>query len=137
MATAATATPMTTSSDYDAMRPYWNLVDNILGGAETMRAAGPDAGWRAAVTTTSRTGARASVGENPYLPKFPNEDPADYRYRVANAPFTNIFADVLSGLAAKPFAEEVQLADGAPDKIKALCEDIDGRGNNLHRFAGD
>jgi hypothetical protein len=138
MATAATASPDTPSADYEAMRPYWTLVDNLLGGAEAMRAAGWTPTWRAATTTSASSSAkRVAVGENPYLPRFPEEEVTDYRYRVANAPFTNIFGDILANLAAKPFAEEVQLQDGAPDQFSVLVDDIDGRGNNLHKFAGE
>lgn len=145
MATAATATPNSTSSDYDAMRPYWTLVDDILGGTESMRGATQGgSGWRTSViqAAAGEDGYKRAVvtngaADNPYLPQFPNEAVADYRYRVANAPFTNVFGDILSNLAAKPFAEEVQLDDGAADSFKTLVEDIDGRGNNLHRFAGD
>lgn len=136
MATAATATPETTSSDYDAMYPYWRLIDTILGGTEAMRAAGgTDTGWR---TAASGSGARAATAaENPYLPRFPNEETADYRYRVDNAPFTNVFADLLSNLAAKPFAEEVSIGDDTPRRLADLAQDIDGRGSTIHSFAGE
>lgn len=112
---AAKTTPDTVSSDHEAMSPYWAKVDTILGGAETMRAAGET-----------------------YLPQFPNETDADYDYRRENAKFTNIFADIVGTLASKPFGEEVAVAnDGASDAIKMLAEDIDGRGNHLHVFAAN
>jgi len=110
----ATNSPDTTSSDYDAMAPYWAMVATILEGADAMRAAG-----------------------QLYLPQFPNEANPDYEYRRANAKFTNIYADIVANLAAKPFAEEVTLDDKAPQRLKDLAEDIDGRGNNLHKFAGE
>lgn len=108
----ATNAPDTTSSDYDAMLPYWDKVDAILSGADAMRSAG-----------------------EVYLPKFPNEIEADYTYRLASAKFTNVYKDVVDGLAAKPFAEEVGLDEGSGAAFKALSDDIDGRGNNLHVFA--
>lgn len=111
--------PDTPSADHEAMAPYWRMVETILEGAEAMRRAG------------------STGGENPYLPKFPNEADEDYRYRKANAKFTNIYADIVSNLASKPFAKEVTLDEDAPDRIKALAEDIDGRGNNLHVFAAN
>lgn len=104
--------PAETSSDYKAMLPYWEMVDTILEGAQAMR----DAGEK-------------------YLPKFPQEDREDYAYRRKNAKFTNIYADIVENLAAKPFAEEVGLAEDADERFRALAEDIDGRGNNLHVFA--
>lgn len=108
------STPETKSSDYEAMAPYWAMVSTILAGAPAMRAAGET-----------------------YLPKFPNESAPDYEYRRANARFTNIYADVSTSLTRKPFGEEVVLADGAPERIKVLAEDIDGRGNSLHVFASE
>lgn len=110
----AATTPETKSADYLAMEPYWTKVDTIMGGAEAMRAAG----------TT-------------YLPQFPNETDTDYEHRRANAKFTNIYADIVSNLASKPFAEEVALSDDASDRFKELAQDIDGRGNNLHVFASE
>jgi hypothetical protein len=111
---ATTTTPDTPSSDYSAMKSYWDQVATILGGAPAMRQAG-------------------SV----YLPQFPNETEGDYEYRRENAKFTNIYADIVTSLTRKPFAEEVTLADGTPERIEALAEDIDGRGNNLHVFAAE
>ena len=109
------STPDTVSSDHAAMAPYWAKVDAILGG----------------------TGAMRDAGET-YLPKFPNETDPDYEYRSENAKFTNIFADIVGTLATKPFGEEVALTDkSASDPIKALAEDIDGRGNHLHVFAAN
>jgi hypothetical protein len=108
----AAKSPDATSSDYEAMLSYWNMVETILGGAQTMRDAGET-----------------------YLPKFPNETAEDYEYRRANAKFTNIYADIVSNLASKPFAEEVTLKDGATERFEKLAEDIDGLGNNLNVFA--
>lgn len=106
--------PDTTSRDYDAMLPYWEKVEAILGGAAAMREAGQT-----------------------YLPQFPQESADDYEHRRATAPFTNIFRDIVENLASKPFAKKCQLADGsASGSLKELAEDIDGRGNNLHVFAG-
>lgn len=108
-------TPDTQSCDYKEMLPYWEMVETILNGADAMRKAGQK-----------------------YLPQFPNEADANYNYRRKNAKFTNIFRDLVEGLASKPFAKQVDLVDGkASEQIKALAEDIDGAGNHLHVFAGD
>lgn len=108
----ATNSPDTTSSDYDAMASYWAKVDTILAGADAVRAAGQT-----------------------YLPRFPNETIEDYEYRRTNSKFTNIYGDIVNDLAAKPFAEETKIDEGAPEQIKALAEDIDVQGNSLHVFA--
>lgn len=114
MATAV-AKPDTTSSDYEAMSPYWEKVEAILGGEDEIRAGG-----------------------QAYLPKFPNEDPDDYKYRLATGKFTNVYADIVYHLAAKPFAQEIQVDEKtAGEQIRALLANIDGKGNSLHTFAGE
>lgn len=100
------------SSDYVAMRDYWEMIEAINGGAEAMRAK-----------------------EHKYLPKFPNESAEDYSHRRKTAPFTNIYGDVSKNLASKPFSKETALKDGAASSLVELCEDIDGQGNNLHVYA--
>jgi len=106
--------PIDPSSDYQAMSPYWTMVETILGGAKAMR----DAGEK-------------------YLPKFPQERDKDYAYRRSNAKFTNIYRDIVENLAQRPFSKEVAIADGAPQAIKDFVEDVDGQGNHLHVFAGE
>src|SRR5690606_3572271 len=75
-----------TSADYKAMAPYWETVTDVLGGTQAMRANG-----------------------RRYLPQFPNESDKNYDYRIKNAKFTNLFADISGDLASKPFAKEVGL----------------------------
>jgi hypothetical protein len=104
-------TPESTSSDYDAMCAYWDMVSAILGGTPTMRLSG-----------------------QAYLPKFTNESQKDYDIRLKNAKFTNLFGDILGTLASKPFEQEVTV-DKA-DAVHDLIEDIDGQGNHLQVFAG-
>lgn len=107
--------PNATSSDYAAMAYYWQLTSAIAGGVKAMRAS-----------------------SKAYLPKFENETKKDYDRRVAVAPFTNLYSDILRNLASKPFSKEVMLApDSASPTIDKLIEDIDGQGNNLHFFARD
>lgn len=109
-----------TSSDHDAMAPYWCLVDAILGGAPAMR-----------------------KGGEKYLPRFQNEKPTKdaagnaydpYEQRLKHAPLTNIYADNSGNLASKPFAKELALKEKTPDQYLKLAENIDGQGNNFHVF---
>ncbi len=106
--------PSKPGEDWEAMAPYWEQVDTILAGAHAMRKAGKK-----------------------YLPKFPNETDRDYRFRAENAKFTNVFRDIVEGLASKPFAQEVAFASDASARMLEMFEDVDGRGNNLHVFAGE
>lgn len=103
------------SADHKAMSPYWDKVAAVLGGIDTLRAAGKT-----------------------YLPKFPNEETKDYEYRLASARLTNVFRDIVETLSQKPFTEKLKIVeDGAPEEIVILADDIDGRGNNLHVFAAE
>lgn len=106
--------PSVTSSDYDAQIAFWRMVDAILGGEPAVKAA-----------------------KELYLPKLPKETEDRYKYRLASAPFTNIFGDIARNLASKPFAEDLKMAENTPDRIKQLAENIDGLGRNLHTFAED
>lgn len=106
--------PNQPSADWEAMAPYWEQVDTILRGADAMREAGEK-----------------------YLPRFPNEPVAHYQFRLKTAKFTNVFRDIVEGLASKPFAQELALAEGVTDRFELIGDDIDGRGNNLHVFAAE
>lgn len=70
-----------------------------------------------------------------YLPKFPAESDDEYKRRLASAPWRPEFDDALRAISSKPFSKEVTLAGEPSDEVKALAEDIDGRGNSLHVFA--
>ncbi|MFC3072361.1 DUF4055 domain-containing protein [Shinella pollutisoli] len=103
---------LSTSGDYQAMVPYWTMVGTIMHGAAAMR----------------------KVPK--FLPQFPNESNANYKYRRENAKFTNIYRDIVENLASKPFTKEVRLVnESVPEPIKAVVEDVDGQGNHLHAFA--
>lgn len=106
------ADPSAVSADYKAMSPTWRRVADVMAGQDVMRAGG-----------------------RKYLPQFPKETDDDYEYRRKNAKFTNIFADIIGDLAAKPFSKEVGVEEGAPPAIVSMQEDIDRRGNHIHTFA--
>lgn len=104
------------AKDVASMVPYWDQVETIVEGYEAMKSAGTR-----------------------YLPKFPDETNDDYNFRLENTKFTNIYRDVLEGLATKPFEEEITLIAGEDGKIQSdaekFVEDVDGAGNNLSMFA--
>ena len=105
--------PNTPSSDHAAMADYWSLVETLMGGAKAIRA------------------------QTKYLPKFENETQTAYDLRRKNAKFTNIYRDIVENLAQRPFSSKVQIEEGAPKSIVDFAEDVDGRGNHLHVFAGE
>lgn len=105
-------------ADNRAMLEYWQLVNDIITGAKAMR-----------------------DGHEKYLPKFPNENQADYDFRWKNAKFTNVYRDVVENLASKPFEQEISLietdTDKVPEQIAEFIEDVDGAGSHITTFAGD
>jgi hypothetical protein len=108
------------SDDSAAMLDYWDKTDDLIGGIRTMRAAGER-----------------------WLPKFPDEDLTDYNFRLnACTKLTNVYRDIVEGLASKPFEEPIDLIKGengeqiAPQSIVDFVQDVDGAGNTLTIFAG-
>lgn len=103
------------SPDIETMVPYWNKVSAILEGKDAIKQGGTD-----------------------FLPQFPNETNADYDFRLEVGKFTNIYKDVVEGLATKPFQDEISLVGGddIPQELIDFIEDVDGCGNNLTTFAG-
>ena len=103
------------SSDYQAMAPFWTMIDDILGGAPAIRKAGER-----------------------YLPRFPSEDLEAYNRRLSVAPWTPLYAAAVRQLAAKPFEREVQITtEPLPPAYDQVREDVDGAGNHLNVFAGE
>jgi len=105
------------SPDWIYMSEFWDMVANITQGQKSIR----------------------EKGEH-YLPKFPDETQAEYDYRLSLTKFTNIYRDILEGLASKPFQQEIILTDAdktLPDQIASFIEDVDGSGNNITIFSMD
>lgn len=101
------------AKDSAAMLPYWDKTDAIVEGYEAVKAAGKT-----------------------YLPQFCEEPDAEYKNRLELTKFTNIYRDVVEGLATKPFEEEVTLiGDKVPEAVVKFTENVDGSGSNLTAFA--
>ncbi|MGJ0426974.1 DUF4055 domain-containing protein [Methylocystis sp.] len=106
------ATVATPSAEVEAMQDDLQLIADVRAGLKAMRA---------------KAGA--------YLPRYAAEDDAEWRRRVACAPWRPEFNDILLTLASKPFSRAVGFADGAPEPILRFADDVDARGNCLHVFA--
>lgn len=102
------------SPEVDDMASNWPILDALLGGTKTMRAAG-----------------------KALLPKQPMESDEDYKYRLSVATLFPAYRRTVGVMAGKPMSKEVTLADDVPARIVALAQDIDGQGRNLHSFAAD
>lgn len=106
------------SADSAHMLKYWDKVDAVLGGVDSMR-----------------------DNADEFLPRFRDEENEDYTFRKNCTKFTNVYRDIVEGLSAKPFEQMVQLIDDQtdqpkiPEEIKQFIWDVDGSGNNLTVFA--
>ena len=118
------------------MSDFWQTVRDLLEGLAAIKA-----------------------GAETYLPRHPVELDEDYKYRLSCGYLTNIFADTIDTLSAKPFDQECHIIDDsasvafigdpimvadstAPGKKKdsgkrkgGFQENVDGKGSHLHVFA--
>lgn len=102
------------SSDHTAMIGYWDLTDTIVSGSNAIKAGGET-----------------------YMPRLPQEQNKAYDFRLSLGKFTNIYRDILEGLASKPFQEEIDLINNNDKTITKFLENVDGSGNNLTVFSFD
>ena len=105
--------PTKKSADAEAMAEYLQKTDDVLTGIDAMRA-----NWRK------------------YAPRFPKEQDERFELRRELSQMTNVFLDVLEGLASKPFQREVGIPNPS-QSLAAIMEDIDGRSNHLSVFLTD
>ena len=106
--------PDTPSSDHKEMSEYWQRVEDILGGIQAMRKSTLD-----------------------HLPAFPHEakdNPDGYERRKANSCMTNVFGDIVSNLALKPFERPVKIRKEMSRELQDFSKDVNGRGESLHVF---
>ena len=103
--------PSAKSGDRMAAESYLKMVANIMGGVETMRAAGVS-----------------------YLPQWRTESREDYERRRKLARMTNVFADIVDTQSLKPFEEPWSMAKESTERLVEFAEDVDGRGRSLHDF---
>lgn len=104
--------PATTSDAYDRMSPRWHVIESLLGGTETMRAA-----------------AQA------YLPQHAEETDDGYQERLQQATLFNATKKTLEDLVGKPFSKPLKPNDDVPKQfIEGLFKDIDLMGNDVNVF---
>lgn len=102
--------------DNNLMIEYWDLTDDIIEGFQRIKEQGCK-----------------------YLPKFRDENQNDFENRLSCAEFTNIYSDIVEGLAGKPFQEPIKLVESndkeTHPEIESFIKDVDGTGNNITSFA--
>lgn len=101
--------PSTVSPAVKAMRQDWAVVDPLMGGTKAMRAAGEQ-----------------------LLPKFPNEEPAPYKQRLARSTLLPAYSETVQNMSGRVFAEPISFGEDVPDQIQEYAENIDQQGNSLH-----
>ena len=121
MAEKDKASPATTSLAYDIMAPRWRVMEALLGGTESMRAAAEE-----------------------FTPKHTEETQESYDARLNETVLLNVTEQTLDTLSGKPFSEPIKVNDDVPtaiaggdDPATGLLYDIDLQGNNLDVFARD
>jgi hypothetical protein len=102
----------TPSQTVEAMADNWPIVNALLGGTASMRAAGKK-----------------------FLPQWPFESDQSYLSRLRTATIFPAFARTIDVLCGKPFSKPLTLGDDVPEKIRPWLDDVDLQGRNLHAFA--
>lgn len=104
--------PATTSFAWDRMIDVWDMVETLLGGTRTMRAAGTK-----------------------YLPQHEEETSDNYRERLDTNTLFNMMELTLNSFVGRPFSDPVGLNEDVPDQIRDISRDIDLQGNDITTFA--
>lgn len=102
------------SAAVTTMAREWPLIDALMGGTPTMRAA-----------------------RQSFLPQWPGEQDDAYTARVQTATLTPMYRRTISVMGGKPFSKQVTLSEDTPAQLVEWAEDIDRQGVNLHTFASE
>lgn len=100
---------------FTQLRLFWNLVNCLWEGTESMRNAG-----------------------RLYLPQEPNEDDTSYLRRLNRTTLHNFYKRTIQSGVAKVFSKDPHLEDAtAPQEIDDFMLDVDTQGRNLAQFGKD
>ena len=103
--------PSTKSKAYIRMEPKWALINTLMGGTDSMRAA-----------------------ERQYLPQHAEESNENYSERLERCTLFNMFELTLDSLVGKPFVQPVTLNKDVPESVRALTTDVDLKGSDITSF---
>ncbi|WP_315729814.1 DUF4055 domain-containing protein [Bradyrhizobium sp. SZCCHNRI2010] len=99
------------SAAAQTMQSRVQLMRDVYGGTETMRAGGQT-----------------------YLPQYEKESDARYNARLASTFALNKLREAVDAASAKPFRSLIKLQNTDPD-LDQWVQDVDLQGNHLHVFA--
>src|SRR5690349_9860722 len=99
-----------THAIYDKNQPKRDLFRAVIGGTDTVR-----------------------EGTTKYLPKYPDELPAEYDARLIASTIDGVVADGHQGLVGKVFHEDPDTSKVRIDD--AILQNIDNEGNKFAVFA--
>jgi hypothetical protein len=99
------------SSQWEAQKPVWDLVNTLTGGTRAMRAAGTE-----------------------YLPQEPKESEEAYRNRLSRSVLTPLYEDTLNKLIGKIMKQPVVLGEDVPASIAKYQDDIDAAGTDINEW---
>jgi hypothetical protein len=103
--------PSLPSASYSYMRPKWDMIESLLGGTSSMRAAAEQ-----------------------YLPMHPAESNEQYNDRLHGTTLYNVTELTVNSLAGRVFREEMKLNKDVPKQIVAIADDIDSCGTDVSSF---
>lgn len=104
--------PATPSLAYEVMKPKWDRINAVLGGLDSMRAAGKS-----------------------LLPQHDRESHANYAERLYRARLVNWSELTLDSLVGRPFSDPLKLSEAGTSKLGQYISNIDLMGNDLTTFA--
>lgn len=104
----------TTSGAYNRMAENWPLIDAVMGGTKTMRAAG-----------------------KMFLPQHPAESEANYEIRRQSAILPPFYRLAVSHMTGRVFSKPLALSEEVPERLQNWLEDADMTGRNFNAFARD
>lgn len=106
--------PSLPSLEYAASAGRWQIMNDTLGGTETMRAARQE-----------------------HLPQHAGENDKRYEDRLNSAVFTNYVRLTLEFLVGKPFSKEVQFTKDSDEAIIEFKDDMNLQGDGLTTVTKD
>lgn len=104
----------TPSCAWNNMSQTWPLIDDLIGGTQSMREAG-----------------------DKWLPQETKEQPRLYEIRLNRTFLFGAFKDTIDQIVSRPFSKPVQRSAKLSARMESLFENVDGTGTSLHDFSRD